>query len=299
MTNPSKNGSGSRFQHYTPGASVADLIEARFGFPAQAGSEIKADSADAATVAGMLSRRSMRRFTLAQVAPATLEIALAAALSSPAKSDLQQASIIIVKEPGLRASINALVPSMPWIANAPEFLVFCGDNRRMRRIAELRGKPFPNDTLDMFMNSAVDAGIVMQAFITAAESLGLAVCPISLIRNQVERASELLRLPQGVFPVAGMCVGYANDAGRLSMRLPLSITVHTDHYDAGDFDAELAAYDARRAIKEPAAPDQQRLVEQYGKADPYTWSEDKARQYCVPERHNFGPYVRAQGFALK
>jgi Nitroreductase family len=71
---------------------VADLIEARFGLPSQAGRAIEADSAEAATVAGMLSRRSMRRFTPEPVAPEALEIALAAALSAPAKSDLQQAS---------------------------------------------------------------------------------------------------------------------------------------------------------------------------------------------------------------
>ena len=280
-------------------ASIADLIEQRFGLPTQAGRGMPAAGTATSTVAGMLTRRSMRRFTPQPVSPELLEIALAAALSAPAKSDLQQASIIIVRDAAQRVAINALVPSMPWIANAPEFLVFCGDNRRMRRIAELRGKPFPNDTLDMFMNSAVDAGIVMQAFITAAESLELAVCPISLIRNQVERASELLRLPQGVFPVAGMCVGHPNDAGRLSMRLPPSVTVHVDCYDASDFDTELAAYDARRAVREPTAPDKQRNADKFGVADPYTWSEDKARQYHVPERHGFGPYVRAQGFALK
>ena len=278
-------------------ATVAELIEQRFGVPTQAGQAVPASAN--ATISGMLTRRSMRRFTPQPVAPELLEMALAAALSAPAKSDLQQASVIIVRDAAQRAAINALVPSMPWIANAPEFLVFCGDNRRMRRIAELRGKPFPNDTLDMFMNSAVDAGIVMQAFITAAESLGLAVCPISLIRNQVERASELLRLPQGVFPVAGMCVGHPNDGGRLSMRLPPSITVHVDHYDASDFDAELAAYDARRAVREPTTPDKQRNADKFGVAEPYTWSEDKARQYHVPERHSFGPYVRGQGFALK
>lgn len=289
MTNP--------FIALDPAATIADLIERRFGLPTQAGKDLPV--AAAVTVAGMLTRRSLRRFTPQPVSAEMLEIALAAALSAPAKSDLQQASIIIVREPALRAAINDLVPSMPWIANAPEFLVFCGDNRRLRRIAELRGKPFPNDTLDMFMNSAVDAGIVMQAFTTAAESLGLAVCPISLIRNQVERASELLRLPQGVFPVAGMCVGHPNDAGRLSMRLPPAVTVHVDHYDASDFDAELAAYDARRAVREPTAANKQRNVDEFGGVEPYTWSEDKARQYHVPERHSFGPYVRGQGFALK
>jgi len=275
--------------------NIADLIEQRFGLPGSAGRDMPATG----TIAGMLSHRSTRRFTPQAVSAETLEVVLAAALSSPAKSDLQQASIVIVRDAAQRAALNALVPSMPWIANAPEFLVFCGDNRRMRRIALLRGKPFPNDTLDMFMNSAVDAGIVMQAFVIAAESIGLGCCPISLIRNQVERASELLRLPAGVFPVAGLCVGYAADSGRLSMRLPPSITVHVDHYDGSDFDAELAAYDARRALREPTAPEKQREVERFGRAEPYTWSEDKARQYCVPERHSFGPYVRGQDFALK
>jgi nitroreductase/FMN reductase [NAD(P)H] len=275
--------------------TIAHLIEQRFGIPASAGHDMPAEG----TVAGMLARRSMRRFKPLPIAQETMDIVLAAALSAPAKSDLQQASIIVVREPGLRASINALLPSMPWVASAPEFLVFCGDNRRMRRISELRGKPFPNDTLDMFMNAAVDAGIVMQAFITAAESMGLGCCPISLIRNEVERASELLALPQGVFPVAGLCVGHPADGGRLSMRLPPAITVHADRYDGSDFAAELAAYDARRAAREPTAPEKQRAVEQFGRVENYGWSEDKSRQYAVPERHSFGPYVRGQGFALK
>lgn len=275
--------------------TIAGLIENRFGLPTDAGKTMPATG----TVADMLSRRSHRRFKPDPVTDEMLEIVLAAALSSPAKSDLQQASIVVIRDAAQRKAINALVDSMPWIPQASVFLVFCGDNRRIRRIAELRGKPFPNDTLDMFMNAAVDAGIVLQAFITAAESLGLGCCPISLIRNQVERLGELLALPEGVFPVAGLCVGHPDGAGRLSMRLPPSITVHTDRYDGQRFDAELAAYDTRRAAAEPPEPGKQRFAERWGLADPYTWSEDKARQYSVPERHSFGPYVRRQGFALK
>ncbi len=106
-------------------------------------------------------------------------------------------------------------------------------------------------------------------------------------------------LPQGVFPVAGLCLGHPADDGRLSMRLPLAVTVHTDRYDASGFDQQLAAYDARRAAREPTADDKQKYVSRWGVVQPYTWSEDKARQYSVPERHSFGDYVRGQGFALK
>ena len=252
------------------------------------------------TIAGMLARRSQRRFTAEPVTDEMLEVVLAAALSSPAKSDLQQASIVNVRDPAQRKKIDALMTDpMPWIPQAPVFLVFCGDNRRMRRISELRGKPFPNDTLDMFMNAAVDAGIVLQAFITAAESMQLGCCPISLIRNHVEKLGELLALPEGVFPVAGLAVGHPDGQGKFSMRLPPSITLHTDRYDASNFDAELAAYDTRRAVAEPPVPGKQRFAEKWGLTEPYTWSEDKARQYSVPERHSFGPYVRGQGFGLK
>lgn len=276
--------------------TISTLIERRFGLPTDAGKDMPATG----TLAGMLARRSQRRFTSEPVKDELLEVVLAAALSAPAKSDLQQASIVDVRDPDQRRQLDALMTGpMPWITQAPVFLVFCGDNRRMRRISELRGKPFPNDTLDMFMNAALDAGIVMQAFITAAESQNLGCCPISLIRNHVEKLGELLALPQGVFPVAGLAVGHPDGQGKFSMRLPPAITVHTDRYDGSDFDAELAAYDARRAAAEPPVPGKQRFADIWGLVDAYTWSEDKARQYSVPERHSFGPYVRAQGFALK
>ncbi len=135
---------------------------------------------------------------------------------------------------------------MPWIVTAPLFLVLCGDHRRIRRVSELRGKPFPNDTLDMFMNAAVDAGLVLQNFVIAAEALGLGCCPISVVRNHVEKLSEMLELPPAVFPVAGLTVGYPAQPGWVSMRLPPSVTVHTDRYDDRDLPAALDAYDRRR-----------------------------------------------------
>jgi nitroreductase len=274
--------------------TIADLIEERFGLPAGAGRDVPAEG----TVGQILSHRTHRRYRPDPISDETLEILLAAALSAPSKSDLQQVAIIVVRDRARQATIGGWIPDMPWIAQAPLFLVFCGDNRRIRRVSEIRGRPFPNDTLDMFMNAAVDAGLVLESFILAAAGLGLGCCPISVVRNHVEKLAALLELPPGVFPVAGLCVGYPSQAGHTSMRLPPAVTVHTDRYDDGALPAQLEAYDRRREARYATPREGQRYLDRYGYAEPYGWSEDKARQYSVPERHSFGPFIRGHGFRL-
>jgi nitroreductase/FMN reductase [NAD(P)H] len=274
--------------------TLADLITDRFGLPTEAGRNLPAEGA----VAQILSHRIHRRYKADPVSDETLEIVLAAALSAPSKSDLQQVAIVVVRDASAQATIAGWIPDMPWIGQCPRFLVFCGDHRRIRRIAELRGTPFPNDTLDMFMNAAVDAGLVMQNCVTAAEALGLGACPISVVRNHVEKLSALLALPPGVFPVAGLCLGYPAQPGWISMRLPPALTVHTDRYDDSRFEPLLEDYDRRREARHPTPRASQRFPDRFGYAEPYGWSHDKARQYSVPERHNFGPFIRGHGFGL-
>lgn len=274
--------------------TIADLIQERFGLPTEAGRDRAAEG----PLALLLSHRTQRRYKPDRVPDDVLEMALAAALSAPSKSDLQQVGIVVVRDRAKQTTIGGWIPDMPWIAQAPLFMVFCGDHRRMRRVSELRGRPFPNDTLDMFMNAAVDAGLVLQAFITAAEALGLGCCPISVVRNHVEKLAALLELPPGVFPLAGLCVGYPLQPGWISLRLPPAITVHTDRYDDRDLPAQLEAYDRRREARHATPKESQRYVERFGYTEPYGWSEDKARQYSTPERHNFGPFIRGHGFGL-
>src|SRR5512145_3436949 len=137
--------------------TIADLIQDRFGLPTQAGAALPAEG----TVAQLLAHRTHRRYKPAPVPDDVLEIVLAAALSAPSKSELQQVGVVLVRDRAKQATIGGWIPDMPWIATAPLFLVFCGDHRRLRRIAgELRHRPFSTDTLDMFMNAAVDAGLV-------------------------------------------------------------------------------------------------------------------------------------------
>lgn len=248
-------------------------------------------------LAHIAGHRSHRKFARQAVAPALLRLLFACALSAPSKSDLQQADIVHVAD---RAKVKAIadgIPDMPWIAEAPVFLVFCGNNRRIRKIGEWRGKPFVNDHLDHFMNAAVDAGLVMMNFIRAAEAVGLGACPISAVRNRCDAVSSLLGLPDQVFPVAGLCVGHPAEAGRITPRLQPEVTVHVDRFDESGVKEKIDAYDRRRNALLPYR--RQRNPDHFGKVDFYGWSEDKARQYSVPEREDFGAFIRGKGFSLK
>ena len=60
---------------------------------------------------------------------------------------------------------------------------------------------------------------------------------------------------------------------------------------------KIDAYDRRRHALLPYR--KQRYADRYANVDFYGWSEDKARQYSVPERADFGAYIREKGFSLK
>ncbi len=261
--------------------SIHALAKERFS----AELDLPADLPGAESLARMLAHRTHRTYSDKPVGENLLRLLFGCALSAPSKSDLQQADIIWVRDVEKRRAFAELIPSMPWVGAAPVFLVFCGNNRRLRQVSELHDETFPNDHLDAFFNAAVDAGIVLASFVHAAEAAGLGCCPISAVRNHADAVNALLELPEWVFPVAGMCVGYPASEGHVNHRLPLEVTVHTDRFDEDDFQGQLYAYDIRRAAAMP-------------EAERYMWSEAKAKQYSVAQRTDFGDYVRRKGFTL-
>ena len=106
----------------------------------------------------------------------------------------------------------------------------------------------------------------------------------------------MLELPDWIFPVADLCVGYPAEPGRISARLPLDVGGQVDSYDESNIKEKIDAYDRRRHELQPYR--KQRHVEHYGKAEFDGRSEDKARQYAMPERTDFGAFIRAKRFNL-
>jgi nitroreductase/FMN reductase [NAD(P)H] len=271
---------------------IREALTARFGESPPVDSSL----AGLDELARMAGHRTHRRYTERPVDADLLRLLCACALSAPAKSDLQQADILIVRDPAKRKVIADLLSDQAHVRDAPVFLVFLANGRRFRELFALRGRPFVNDHLDAFFNPAVDAALVLASFLRAAEAVGLGCCPISVIRDHAATVSALLELPDRVIPVCGLCLGWPADTPPITPRLGLDLTLHVDRYDDGDLAARITASDRRRAARMPYR--RQRDVERWGTAPDYGWSEDKARQYATPQRADFGAFVRSKGFRL-
>ena len=251
---------------------------------------------DMHALAGFFGRGSCRHFRAQDVPKETVDVLCAAALAAPTKSDLQGRDIVVLWSPEKRVALAEMVGEQDWVKRAPLILIFCGNNRRQRLIHGWHDIAFANDHLDAFFNAAADAAIALGAFVAAAEAIGLGCCPISAVRNEAQAVSDLIGLPQHVFPFAGLALGYPTYTPRISPRLPLGVTCHVDTYQERDLRTAVERYDRERGAVRPYA--QQRFQETFGPSQNYGWSEDKARQYSAPERADFGSYVRARGFSL-
>ena len=258
--------------------------------------EIDPDLTGLDEIARIAAHRVHRHYLARDIPPHLMRLLCACALSAPSKSDLQQADIIVLRDRSKIDAIANLLPEMPWVREAPVFLVFLANGGRLPKISRMRDKPFPNDHLDLLFNATVDAAIVMTTFLRAAEAVGLGCCPISVIRDHAATISDMLALPEKVIPVAGMCLGWPVEEGKITPRLSLATTVHAERFADDDLNAAIDAYDRRRVATRPYRV--QREPERFGRENFYGWSEDKARQYAVPLRADFGAFVRSKNFRL-
>lgn len=278
--------------------SISTLWETRFGTPCPTADAPMPDAPLPDAVARLLDRRVTRRYRPDSVPEALLALVLAAAQSAPSKSDLQQYAIVVLRDPARIRRISDWIGEMPWITQAPVFLVFCADARRGARLCGQHDLPHANRGADTVLNAAMDATLALACCMSAADALGLGTCPISYVRNPIERVSLLLGLPDLVFPVAGLTLGFPAERRAVSMRLPPSVVVHHERYDDSDMADAVHDYDARRRERQKLAANGLKNNDLYGPKEDATWSENLARQLSVPERFGFGAYLRLKGFDL-
>ncbi|MEQ6885249.1 oxygen-insensitive NADPH nitroreductase [Salicola sp. Rm-C-2C1-2] len=185
------------------------------------------------------SHRSIRKFTNDKMPHERLLELVQAGQSAATSSHIQAYSVIHVTNTANRETMAELAGGQDYIASCSDFLVFCADMKRPTDAAERTGANVVRGMTEQLLVASVDTALVAQNVAVAAESEGLGICYIGGIRNNPEAVSDLLRLPEHVYPVFGMCLGYPAQDPEVKPRLPVETILKEDYYsdDAEQVDA--------------------------------------------------------------
>jgi len=184
------------------------------------------------TVELLCGRASIRTFTDRKIEPEVLDAIFEAGTHAPT-GGMQPYSVIKIEDGETRQRIFEFDGmGQKQIVNAPVDLVFCVDMRRNKRWAEIEVAPFTaTSSFEEWWIAFQDTCIFMHTCCVAAEALGLGTVYIGTVYWYFDKLRELLELPEGVFPVVLLCMGYPK-GGRPNPRrkLPPRFVVHDERY---------------------------------------------------------------------
>lgn len=176
------------------------------------------------------SHRSIRKYKDQAIPEDVLNEVLEAGIRASSSGNMQSYSIIVTKDEKLRQALYEPHMQQSMVVEAPVLLTFCADFRRMRKWLAQSGAPMNFDNFMSFMISAIDATLVSQNVAIAAEAKGLGLCYMGSTLANCDQIGELLELPEGVVPVVGYSLGYADENPEVRDRLPISGLIHQEVY---------------------------------------------------------------------
>lgn len=237
------------------------------------------------TIETLNNRVSIRHYNTQPLDDATLLTLLNAARRSATSSNMQTYSLIVVRDPDTKTKLAELAGNQQHIIEAPVFVAICADHTRLHQAAALHGVEVAVN-LELSMVAMVDAAIVGQSLALAAESLGLGTVMIGAMRNHPQEVADLLGLPDGVFVVYGLCIGWYDDPPDQKPRLPEASMIHYERYTLPGPDA-LTAHDHELAAH----------YRQQGRTTPdAAWTEVIAKRLVKPQRAFLRQVLEKRGF---
>lgn len=246
------------------------------------------------TLSLLNNRVSVRSYQEKDVAPAMVDAVLTAAFRAPTSSNIQSYSVITVRDADTKDALSAVTGNQKHVRTAPVFLAFCADLTRIERAMAARGHDLDDNNMEVGLVASIDAALVGMSASLAAESLGLKGVMIGAVRNDASETARILGLPQRVYCVFGMCLGWPDDVPPQKPRMDFAGMVHRERYgrhdDNRDAGARLAAYDEALAAH----------YEQVGKpTTPDSWSHDMDRKFHPQLRDDLRAQLRERGFDFR
>ncbi len=236
------------------------------------------------------SHRSIRKFQDREVDQSIVEELVRAGQGAATSSFIQACTVIQVNDPQAREKLCSAAAGQQYVKEAPVFLVFCADMQRHRLACDMHQADMLSGFTEQFLTASVDCALFAQNVLVGAESLGLGGCYIGAIRNKIGEVDVLLDLPELVYPIFGMCLGYPAQDPEVKPRLPVEVVLKQETYsDAGDrqliesYDRRVRGYYRTRT----------------GGQKDNSWSEQISEMLVKEARPHLLAFLRAKGFLLK
>ena len=176
------------------------------------------------------NRRTIRKYKTDDVSEELLNRLLTDAARAATMGNMQLYSVVVTRDEEVKRQLAPLHFNQPMVMNAPVVLTFCADFHRFTQWCHQRNADAGYDNVLSFLNAASDTLLMTQAFTTLAEAEGLGTCYLGTTIYQPQGIIDVLRLPQLVFPIATITVGWPDEMPEQTDRLPLEGILHSDTY---------------------------------------------------------------------
>ncbi|MFC7061409.1 oxygen-insensitive NADPH nitroreductase [Halobacillus seohaensis] len=239
------------------------------------------------TIETILNHKSIRKFKDTAITHHQLDLIIRAAQQASTSSYMMAYTIIGITDPTKKA-VLAEVSGQPYVKDNGHLLVFCADLHRPTKQASEEDFSQMTENLENsehFLVSAIDAALAAQNAAIAAESMGLGICYLGSLRNNLGKVDELLSLPKHVIPLFGMAIGEPAHGPDRKPRLPKQAVYFENEYQEHDesinqFDEQMATYYQSRSSN--------------NRAD--TWTKQMHRRFAKTIRMDVTDLVQKKGF---
>jgi nitroreductase len=116
----------------------------------------------------------------------------------------------------------------PW--KAPLLFTICIDFHKFEQIMTKRNWKMMTNDLSLLLFGIQDAALMAENMVVAGRSLGLGSCFLGMAPYRADKIAEEYNLPQRVFPLVQLVMGYPAEDPSPRPRYPMDYTLFEDKY---------------------------------------------------------------------
>jgi len=179
----------------------------------------------------LYERGSVRKYQEKKIPKELIDSVLKAGIHAPTAGNLQPYSIIKIENSETNRKLGEMM-GQSFIGTAPINLIFSIDYHRIKRWADLEEAPFTaTSSFRHFWVGFQDTVICAQNICTAADAVGLGSVYIGSVLEIFRELKEMLKLPDHVFPVVLLCLGYPVEIPKPRKKMGINTVVHNEIYN--------------------------------------------------------------------